>query len=97
MTPLLGILLRLGVHASCLFCALWSLPDRPRREMLHTDFRREMPRSGAFAQGRLGTKSTSTLSVLNRWSEINDSCKSRTLVNWTTPSQEVAVVRDWNC
>ena len=40
----------LAGHSSvlCLFCALRNLPDCARLEMLQTEFRREMPRSGSF-------------------------------------------------
>ena len=38
-----------GTHqCSAFFCALWNLPDCAQLEMLQTDFRREMPRSGSF-------------------------------------------------
>ena len=39
-----------GTHqCSAFFCALRNLPDCARREMLQTDFRREMGCSGSFA------------------------------------------------
>ena len=41
---------RQGTHGcSAFFCALRNLSDCTRLEMLQTDFRREMHRSGSFA------------------------------------------------
>ena len=42
-----------GTHqCSAFFCALRNLPDCARREMLQTDFHREMGCSGSFASVR---------------------------------------------